>query len=354
MAALGILLRALRRRRSIEGPLRAAAASFADRDRRFLWMLTQETVRWQARLDAVLAPLLHHPIAHLDPPVRVLLRLAACQVCVLDQVPAHAIVDEGVRLAQRTASPGAAGLVNAVSRRLVADGKARWEEIGSRRAPEEWGIVHSHPSWLIDRWRRRWGDPQTLSVLRWDNEHPPVWLRALPREGVPAGGKPGWVPDTYKMPDRYRPSSDPGFQQGRWTAQDPSETLVVLLPPDGALGKVLDLCAAPGTKTTHLAVRYPRASVIALDRTRLRVGRLRESLLRTRVRAPILLGDALTPPFRMDRCEGVLVDAPCSALGVLRRRVDARWNVTPGDLRSHGRRQRRILQSAAALVQPGG
>ena len=130
--AFSILLRTVTGRRSIEGPLRGAASSLSDRDKRFLWALVRETLRWQGRLDAVSAPLLHRPIDRLGPPVRVLLRLAACQVCLLDQIPDHAIVDEGVRLARRFSPVGSAKLVNTVSRRLASDGRGQQGRARSR------------------------------------------------------------------------------------------------------------------------------------------------------------------------------------------------------------------------------
>ncbi len=354
LAAMNILLRSETGRRSIEGPLRAAADSFADRDRRFLWTLVQETVRWRGRLDALIQPLLHRPMASLDPSVRVLLRLAACQVCVLDTIPPHAVVDEGVRLARRFAPPGAERLVNAVGRRLAADGRERWRFLGEQRKdPAAWPVTHSHPRWLVERWRRRWGDERTLAVLAWDNERAPVWLRA--RGGGPApAGVPGWVPGTVRMPSTYHPMDDPDFLAGRCTAQDPGETLVGLLPPETADGMILDLCAAPGTKSSHLAERFGPERVVSMDWTRSRVQLLRETLARTGLPCAIVLATAHSAPIRIGTCAGVLCDAPCSALGVLRRRVDARWNVRETDLVRHGRQQVRLLEAAAELVRPGG
>jgi 16S rRNA (cytosine967-C5)-methyltransferase len=350
--ALWILLQHEKLRRSIDAPLRAAAVSFEERDRRFLWMLVQETVRWRSRLDEVVRPLVRRPLEQLDPTVRVLLRLSACQTCVLDQVPDHAIVDEAVRLAQRTAPPGADRLVNAVCRRLTADGPARWERIDGDESPDRWPIRHSHPSWLVERWRRELGDERTEAILRWNNERAPVWLRARAGGPVPPG-EAGWVAGSYRMPAGYRPSEDPLFAAGEWTAQDPSETLVGLLPPDTARGAILDLCAAPGTKASHLCERFPDR-VVAADRTRARVQRMRETLDRTHSRALLLLEDATRPALRPMSAAGVLVDAPCSNLGVLRRRVDARWNARERDLARHGQFQRRLLAAASQLVWPGG
>jgi 16S rRNA (cytosine967-C5)-methyltransferase len=351
--AFSILLRSATSRRSIEGPLRSSAAALSDRDRRFLWALVHETLRWQARLDAVIAPLLHRPIASLDPPVRILLRLAACQVCVLNQVPDHAIVDEGVRLARRFAPIGSAKLINAVSHRLTADGRARWAHIDTLSSPNRWPAVHSHPSWLVTRWRKRWGDELALASLQWNNRQAPIWLRARP--GLqPPDGEAGWVPDTFKTPEGYQPAEDPSFAAGDWTVQDPSETLVCLLPARSEGGFLLDLCAAPGTKSSHLAMRFGAGSVVAADVSRSKIGRLRETLVRTGEAVSIVVADGLASPFRPGSFDGVLVDAPCSALGVLRRRVDARWNVRAEDLRRHGKQQTRLLDAATGLVRPGG
>jgi 16S rRNA (cytosine967-C5)-methyltransferase len=353
LAAYGILLQAEVGRRSIDRPLRIAASSFEDRDRRFLWSLVQETLRWRARLDGVIIPLLHRGIDKLDPPVRVILRMAATQVCVLDSIPSHAVVNESVRMAQRLATAGSDRLVNAVCRRLSEDGRARWSDLEDRDDPSRFWIAHSHPRWLVNRWISAWGVEQTVSMLRWDNSRPDTWLRAGPDSPAPPG-EASWVPRTYRMDPAYRPLDDPGFLLGHFTVQDPSETLVGLLPPETRDGSILDLCAAPGTKTTHLAARFGGARVIAMDRSRGRMQRLRETLGRTNDRCPIVLGTGFHPPFRAGLCAGVLLDAPCSALGVLRRRVDARWNVRESDLARNRGQQIGLIDAASGLVRPGG
>jgi 16S rRNA (cytosine967-C5)-methyltransferase len=353
LAAYGILYRTETARRSIDRALRVAASSFADRDRRFLWSLVQETLRWRARLDTVIAPLVHRPFERLDPPVRVILRLAACQICILDSVPPHAVVNESVRMAQRFAREGADRFVNAVCRRLTEDGRLRWAALDGEKDPNRLWITHSHPQWLVGRWNARWGTEQTLAMLRWNNAHADIWLRARPDGPVPPG-EPGWVAGTYRMETSYRPTDDPAFLLGHFTAQDPSETWVGLLAPETGVGPILDLCAAPGTKTTHLASRFGAGRVIAMDRSRGRLERLRETLGRTGDPCPLVLGTAHHPPFREGRSSGVLLDAPCSALGVLRRRVDARWNVRESDLFRNRNQQIRLIGSAATLVRNGG
>jgi 16S rRNA (cytosine967-C5)-methyltransferase len=156
------------------------------------------------------------------------------------------------------------------------------------------------------------------------------------------------------MPQGARPFEDPQFMEGDWTAQDPSETLVGLLPPDTLDGRILDVCAAPGTKSSHLAERFGRAVVTAMDSRRSRVYRMRETKERTKAPFAMVLGDVRSAPFRAGIAAGVLCDAPCSSLGVLRRRVDARWNMREADLARHGKTQYVLLESAARLVEPGG
>lgn len=351
-AAVHLLLRVEENPRSIDSPLRVAAASFTGRDRRFLWSLVQETLRWRSRLDWVIAPLLTRPVDRLDPVVRVILRLVAVQTCLFDSIPPHAAVDEAVRLARRHAPAGSDRLVNAVSRRLAADGRMRWAALDRDEATAAWSGRFSHPDWIIRRWRKRWGDEATREVLEWDNSRAPIWVRA--RAGAdPPPGESGWVPGTFRMGEEYRPEEDPSFMAGLWTVQDPSESLVGLLPPSVGEGPILDLCAAPGTKTSHLAERFG-SHVVGMDRTRLRVKRLLETIVRTKSDCPILVADLLRSPFARRIAAGVLVDAPCSNLGVLRRRPDARWNVQEHELRGHAARQGRLLQAAAELVRPGG
>ncbi|MBD3162324.1 MAG: methyltransferase domain-containing protein, partial [Candidatus Latescibacteria bacterium] len=190
-------------------------------------------------------------------------------------------------------------------------------------------------------------------VLRWNNERAPIWIR-VDRDPPDPPAEAGWVPGTARMPEGFRPAEEERFRDGSWTAQDPSEALVGLLAPETEEGLILDLCAAPGTKTSHLAARYGAARVLAMDRSRSRLHLLRETLERVDRPVDLLLGDAQAVPFRPGEAAGVLVDAPCSALGVLRRRVDARWNVREGDLRRHRARQGRILDEASALPRPGG
>jgi 16S rRNA (cytosine967-C5)-methyltransferase len=350
--ALWILQRTESEHRSMDSLLRTAADSFDERDRRLLWALAQETIRWRARLDAVIQPLVTRPIAKLDLSVRILLRMAACQFCILDQIPAHAIVDEGVRLSHRYAPRGADRLVNAVSHRLADDGRARFTHLAPTDDPSSWPVGYSHPEWLIDRWVRTHGTERARAILEWDNERPPVWLRARPAGMVPPG-EAGWVPDTYRMPIGYRPTEDPLFEQGEWTVQDPGEALVGHLPPTETDGPVLDVCSAPGTKTSHLCERQ-QTWIVASDRTRSRIRRVRDTVRRVGGLAELVVADATEPPYRPGAVAGVLVDAPCSNLGVLRRRVDARWNVRPSDLARHRRQQLRILNTAATLPRIGG
>ncbi len=225
LAAFGILLQMELARRSIDRPLRVAASSFAERDRRFLWSLVQETVRWRARLDAVISPLLHRPIERLDPSVRIILRLAAVQFCVLDSIPPHAVVNESVRMAQRMAPQGADRLVNAVCHRLTEDGRARWAQIDEAgRSIAVTGFPTAIPdgSWSDGSrdgessrpWRSSVGTTraQTSGSAR---------VRMGPSRRARRAGfrtRTGWNRSTVL-------SRIPAFLLGHFTVQDPSETL---------------------------------------------------------------------------------------------------------------------------------
>ena len=251
-------------------------------------------------------------------------------------------------------------------------------------------LRHSHPDWLVARWVERWGEARTEAILRWDNTAPDYWLRLSPGAGPPAGSIPGWIPGTARLPAGSRPGSSEGFRAGEFTIQDGSAILVGWLPPRVS-GLVFDLCAAPGTKLSHLMERAERdATLVALDKSPPRLRRLLQGAGRlntdhhTRPRAGgsddaapegttlmdtghpsstpedraaprvyVAAGDAALIPAR-GPWRGALIDAPCSNLGVLRRRVDARWRVEPGEIPQLASLQATLLESAARNLEPGG
>ena len=365
--ALDVLVRC-QRDRIPSDPLLApllARSGLDARDRRFVTQLVRTTHRWRGRADRVLDARLARGVRSLDPVTINVLRLAYVQLFHLDHIPPHAIVHTAVDLALQQVGQGKAGMVNSVLRGLLS----------RRPDPQEWrrgreiealeGEV-SHPAWLLERWIARWGVETTRRICEWNNHPPDFHLRVhvaagargsvrqrLTKEGLRVA--PGEVlQEVLRVAGSFPIREHALLREGVVTLQDESQALVGRLWPDPAAGPVLEMCAAPGTKTSHLAELSPGVDVFAADRTWGRVRRIAETRRRLRLeRVHPLVADGRQPPFR-DVFARVLLDAPCSGLGVLRRRPDARWLRTPGEIHDAARLQARLLESASGLVRPGG
>ena len=374
-AAVRLLMRLEHEGHPMTGDLEEAASRFsAHQDRQFLRSLFLETVRHRRRLDHVLQEMLERPLEAIEPPVRNVLRLGATELLVLRVAP-HAAVDTSVTLARRRGHRGTAALVNAVLRRVAREGPAAWSRIDVLPdTVEGLSVRYSHPAWLVARWLGRWGPQRTRRMLAWNNSLPDYWLRLEAAEGPPEA-TPGWIPGTARVAAGSRPALEAGFTSGQWTIQDGSAIVVGMLPPEVS-GRVLEMAAAPGTKTTHL---YERAAdgtmILALDRSSSRLRKLAADLAgRRAVRGNdsgpaggtlaqasdargrrILLAAAdgrnlpAAGPFNL-----VLLDAPCSNLGVIRRRIDVKWRARESEIERLAALQRELLASAVRVVAPGG
>jgi 16S rRNA (cytosine967-C5)-methyltransferase len=325
------------------------------------------TLRWRRHLDWRLGPHLKRTLAKLDPWVRNLLRLTAYQILLLDRVPGWAAVDEAVSLARLKArTPGPAEFVNAVLRSLT-----RSSTVPSLpQAPtESMGTRLSFPDWIVARWVARYGGAETEALLTAMNERPPVTIRTnllrASREHLARRVRDEELAET--RPTALAPEGLAVlrgtvarwsvFAEGWCTIQDEASMLIARLldPQPGEL--VADVCAAPGTKTTHLAeLMGNRGRILAMDphvgRLKLLAGaaaRLGSTIIETHP-GPIT---TLAPHWTM-QCDRVLVDAPCSNLGVLRRNPDVKWRRTEEDVKRLPDKQRGILAAAASLLKSGG
>ena len=325
------------------------------------------TLRWRRHLDWRLAAHLKRPLAKLDPWVRNLLRLTAYQILFLDRVPRWAAVDEAVSLARLKArAAGPAEFVNAVLRSLT-------------RAPEPPPLPAAvgaalatrlaFPDWIAERWIDRHGAREAEALMTAMNERPPITVRANLLRGsrdelarrlrdveLAATRATVLAPEGLVV-ERGVVANWAAFAEGWCTVQDQASMLIARLldPQPGEM--VADTCAAPGTKATHLAeLMQNRGKIVAMDphagRLKLLAGaaaRLGLGIIESHA-GPVA---ALAPRWR-ERCDRVLVDAPCSNLGVLRRNPDVKWRRTPDDLERLPIVQRAILEAAASLVKPGG
>jgi 16S rRNA (cytosine967-C5)-methyltransferase len=331
-------------------------------DRALVTRLVYDTLAWQGRLDHHLARLVTRPLASLDPTVRAALRLGLCQLVVLERVPAHAAVDTSVRLARRGGGPGAAGLVNAVLRRAAREG------VGDHSLPEDQtarlAVELSHPRWLVERWARELGVDETRALLAANNERGRTTLRAnLARTDVDALVHELAAARVRATPGRFAPAAVdvaqgggalrrlPAFTEGRFAFQGEASQLVAALVGVAADARVLDACAAPGGKSCALATL---ATVVALDPHVIGVRRMLSEAARLGVSAlRAAAADARRPPLA-GTFDAVLVDAPCSGLGTLRRHPELRWRRQAADVERLAALQRELLAALAPRVRPGG
>jgi 16S rRNA (cytosine967-C5)-methyltransferase len=339
-------------------PAMLSQSNLGDRDRAFATDLVYGTVRAQRRLDDLLARVVKRPLHRLDPPVRAALRLGAYQL--LHDTPPHAAVASTVD-AVGARSPRARGFVNANLRSLTRLPRPFPE-------PASDAVALSYPDWLVERLRDELGDETARATLVAMNEPAAVTLRPDPRlvtgdalaDELRAAGaevEPGaLVPEALVVRGIGDPARLPSVRDGRATPQDQGSQAVVaaLAPAPGE--QVADLAAAPGGKATAIAERVgTEGGVVALD---VDTGRVRLiDGARHRIGLPHLfpvVGDARRPPLVDATFDRVLLDAPCSGIGVLRRRADARWRLEPGAITELATLQRELLAAAAPLVRPGG
>ena len=339
-------------------------------ERALLLELVQGVKRWELKLDYFISQVSALPLSKLHPLVLLILRLATYQILMLDRVPARAAVHQaGLEAKARRLPPAYGGFINAVLRRLAAGDLPPLPERQTDLVAAL-SVEHSHPPWLVRRWLERWGLEQTEVRLAANNCLPPLTIRVntlktdpetlrvrLSREGVEA--RPcHFSPVGLRLSGlRVPPLELPSYQGGQWLFQDEAAQLVsMLLPP--ARGRLLELGAGRGGKTTHLAELSGNAGLIlALELHQGRLRELRGSLSRWGASAvqPIRADAARVLPLRDGvKMDAAVLDAPCSALGILRRHPEIKTRLKEADLATFPPRQRAWLAAAAAVLRPGG
>ena len=346
---------------------RLAGSPLGVADRGLTTRLVYGTLVWQGRLDHHLGTLLRSSLAGLEPAVRAALRLGLYQLLFLERVPVYAAVDSSVRLAQ-TAGRGAVGLVNAVLRRAAAagrDGLALPDpgEDPLGRLAVEW----SHPRWLVERWAEELSLGELPELLAADNLAGATALRTntlrttrdtlvaeLAAAGVSARPS-AWASDAVVVERNSAALRElAAWRDGHFAFQGEASQLIVPLLGLHSGARVLDVCAAPGGKAGHAAARVGQTGlVVALDRRAAGVRRIRDEAARLGVQLVGVVGDACRPGLH-GTFDAVLVDAPCSGLGTLRRHPELRWRRRPEDVPRLAALQRDLLAGVAPLVRPGG
>ncbi len=328
-------------------------------DRSLVTELFYGCLRNKLALDFLAAQVCSHPPRAT---VALILQLGLYQIFFLDKIPAHAAVNESVALAKRHASTAEAGFVNAALRRALSERAAIETRLNAARASEPW-MAYSHPRWLFERWQQRWGPAQAIALCEWDNTPPPLYIRM---NTLKATGQPpeltvervAFHPLAWKVLrpiDVFRTKS---WDSGAFYVQDPSTLLAVdaLDPQPGE--RVLDVCSAPGGKTTYIAAKMQNnGEIVAADSSSSRLKLVGENCRRLGVTIVATIaceGTHLDRCLRGDGFDRVLVDAPCSNTGVLRRRVDLRWRIQAKEIARLAGLQRQLLDAAAPFTKPGG
>lgn len=367
--ALTVVRRVFEQGAYADRALTAEVAELDPRDRALATRIAYGTVQRRATLDHVARTLVRRPLDQLEPVVLAAIRIGLFQLLYLERVPTHAVVDESVELTKRE-SRGGAGLVNAVLRRATREGSALLAALDDA-TPAAAAVMHSVPEWLAQLWWSELGAVQARALLRQINQPAEASLRvntlvssvedvieALPVPASRTPDLPGSVPALPEGLVVSAPFDAHGselWRSGAITAQSRASMLVarVLAPEPG--DRVLDLCAAPGSKTTHMAaLMADRGQILAVERHPGRAAALEENCRRMHASSVrVEIGDAAE--FRAETgFDRVLVDPPCSGLGTLQSRPDRRWRARPEAIAELSALQARILAAGAASTRPRG
>jgi 16S rRNA (cytosine967-C5)-methyltransferase len=349
--AADILDGVLHRRRTLDDQLEGAGAhpglkSLADRDRALMRRLVATILRRLGTLGHVLSRLLDRGVPTDAPRAQSALLIGAAQILWMD-VPDHAAVDLSVRLVQSDRRAARyAGLVNAVLRRCAREGKAIVDEVQSQTLDV--------PPWLLARWIAQYGEATARAMAEALSHEPSLdltvkadasqWAARLHGEVLPTG--------TVRTLLHGSVTMLPGFTEGQWWVQDAAAALPARLFGDIKDKSIADLCAAPGGKTAQLVLAGAR--VTALDRSPARMARLRDNLARLSMEAETVVADAVEWQGPAESFDGILIDAPCTSTGTIRRHPDVAWLRQEADIAALAALQKRLLQKAATLLKPGG
>ena len=360
-SAVQVLVQVLGEGRSLATALPPILNRTAVRDRGLLRELCHGVCRWYFRLQRQLDRLLARPLAVTEYGVRALLLIGLYQLWHL-RVPDHAAVSETVAAARQLRKPWAAGLTNAVLRAAL---RRKKELAALLESDSEAGTAH--PRWLLERLRQDWPDDWPAIVAA-NNTRPPFVLRVnsrrlaredyrlrLAQAGHSADAVPG-VPTALLLAEPTDTATLPGFAEGWVSVQDAAAQLAAALLEVRPGQRVLDACAAPGGKTGHLLECEPNLQLTALDGDAGRLERVRDTLRRLRADARLIAGDAARPADWWDGIpfDRILVDAPCSATGVIRRHPDIKLLRRESDIAALAEQQRAILVGLWPLLRPGG
>lgn len=360
--AVKVLLQVLEHAHSLSTARARVFAELSDtRDKALAMELVHGVLRWRWKLEAIIRSLLNKPLRRKDHDIQILLMMSLYQLMELN-TPDYAVVDEAVQLSRQLKKSWSSAMVNGVLRTFLRDRATLLSTIDNDE------VAHfAHPEWLIkairDDWPQHW-----RQILQANNQRPPLWLRVnrkqhrtdeyialLQQAGLPSQPHPH-ASEALKLDQGMDVQALPGFAEGAVSVQDVGAQLAAGLLQAESGQRVLDLCAAPGGKTCHLLETATDIEMIAVDVEPQRMQRVEENLERLQLRAELIVGDAIDTASWWDgRCfDRILIDAPCSATGVIRRHPDIKSLRRAEDLQALTQSQQKILTQAWQMLSPGG
>lgn len=363
LQALDVCLNVVKDGRSLSKALPQSLAKLADpRDRALVQQLVFGTLRWQLRLQAIAAQLMDKPLKPKDQDVFQLILIGLYQLIYLD-IPEHAAVSETVSLTKALKKPWAKGLVNAVLRSYQRESETVLDTVDANPVAH-----YSHPQWLWERLKKAYPD-HWAQIMDANNRPAPLTLRINPLkttreqflkkledQGIESEAHPCSV-QGINLLRSLDITQLPGFDAGEFSVQDGAAQQAGYLLSPQPEERILDACSAPGGKTTHLLeMSQNQADVVALDIEPERLERVQENLSRLALKATLKAGDAAnlsawwdTQPF-----DKILLDAPCSATGIIRRQPDIKWHRKPQDIKALVETQKTLLDTLWTTLKPGG
>ena len=362
--ALKTLMRAEEDDAYVDRALRSEAQGLDSREHQLARQLVYAAVQRRSTLAWWIEELTDRRSTDLDIQVRVPLELGLVQLAFLDRIPPHAAVDESVNLAKSISNRGGERMVNAVLRRVVRDGLPA---LPSDETPRGAAVVHSVPRWLAERWFTEFGADGARALMARCNEPAERSIRVNTLKGdidrveaelgVPTH-RDAELPEALILEEAVDLESTRAWEQGEIVAQSRGAMLAGHLLAPQAGETVLDLCAAPGGKTSHLAALMGQAGkgITAVEQHAGRAAALRRTLDRLGAgEARVVVGDALNPPAALrGKVDAILLDPPCAALGTLQRQPDVRWRATPKSIDELSQLQEKMVSAALPLLAPGG
>ncbi|MGK7922222.1 MAG: 16S rRNA (cytosine(967)-C(5))-methyltransferase [Trichodesmium sp.] len=337
-----------------------------DADRRLVTELVYGCVRRQRSLDTIIDQLGKKKSHQQNPDLRIILHIGLYQLSYLQQIPESAAVDTTVKLAKHNKFAKLSGFVNGFLREYI-------RQKSSIKFPEnpvqKLGKLYSFPDWIIAYWIEKLGLIETEKLCSWFNQTPTIDLRINPLKSsieeveIAIKNRGISVSRISSLPQALRLTGAvgsiqklPGYHEGWWSIQDSSAQLVsyLLNPQPGEI--IIDACAAPGGKTTHIAeLMGDNGKIFAIDRAASRLKKLEQNIERLQLKSiAIDTGDSRNLPKFINQADRVLLDVPCSGLGTLHRRADARWRQTLENIQELSKLQSELLENAAQWVKPGG